>query len=180
MKRRTFLQTPLYLTPMALQVPIRDRDPKPVKVRPGEDRFGQHSFKAEAAVIDCKVSAQDTNGALSVFDVVRTQKGGPPLHVHRLQDEWFYIVEGRYAFRVGDETFELSAGGSLFAPRGIPHTFAKIGDVPAKMILVYQPAGRIEDYFRAVTKFSGRPTQEEERQLFKAHDMEVVGPPLTV
>ena len=131
-------------------------------------------------MIDCKVSAKDTNGALSVFEAVRMAKGGPPLHIHPLQDERFYIVEGRYAFRVGDETFELQAGESLFAPRGIPHGFAKVADGPGRMILTYQPAGLIEDYFRAVTKFATRPTPEEERQLFKAHDMAVVGPPLDV
>jgi mannose-6-phosphate isomerase-like protein (cupin superfamily) len=182
MQRRAFLQLPALALPLASDSPAPDqaRASSGVKVASGEDRFGQHSFKVEAATIDCKVSAKDTGGDMCVFEATRTGRGGPPLHVHQHQDEWFYIVEGEYALRVGEQTYLLRAGDSVFAPRGIPHTFAKVNEGAAKMILVYQPAGSMEDYFREVTRFTRPPTEAEMERLFKTHDMEVVGPPLAV
>lgn len=180
MKRRTFLQTSAMAAPLFFQARLQadDRPKRAIKVAAGEDRFGRHSFKMSAATIDCKVSAKDTGEDLCVFEAVRNERGGPPLHVHQNQDEWFYIVEGEYAFRVGDETFRLSAGDALFAPRKVPHTFAKVSEGRGKMILVYQPAGTMEQYFREVSGFTRPPTDVEMRRLFAAHDMEVVGEPL--
>lgn len=102
------------------------------------------------------------------------------MHVHRDQDEWFYVMEGAYVLRVGEETFELGAGDALFAPRNVPHTFTKVSEGRARMILVYQPAGRMEAYFREVTAFTAPPTEAEMERLFREHDMEMVGPPLPV
>jgi hypothetical protein len=75
--------------------------------------------------------------------------------------------------RFGVPSFKVEA-----AQIDCPHTFAKISDGPARMLLVYQPAGTMEQYFRDVTRFAGPPTEEENRRLFEAHDMKVVGPPL--
>ncbi len=182
MKRRTFLQTPILAAPLSsvFQSQKKDRPKKAIIVKAGEDRFGEHSFKKGASTIDCKVSAKDTEGDLCVFDVVRTQKGGPQLHVHPNQDEWFYIIEGEYLIKVGDESFRVKAGDSLFAPRKIPHVFAKVSDGVGKIILVYQPAGLMEDYFRQISKFTNPPSEEEMRQLLKSCDMEMLGPPLPV
>ena len=91
-----------------------------------------------------------------------------------------FIMKGEYKIKVGEETFLCKAGDSFSAPRKVPHGFAKVNEGKAKMILVYQPAGSMEDYFHDVTKYSSPPTQEEMRLLFKKHDMEVVGPPLSL
>src|SRR5215470_11387979 len=40
--------------------------------------------------IDCKVSAQDTNGAMCVFEF--NCGSGGPRHLHYEQDEWIYII----------------------------------------------------------------------------------------
>ena len=41
-----------------------------------------------------------------------------PLHVHRNEDELFYVLEGEHVFRVGDEEYIVGPGGFVFAPRG--------------------------------------------------------------
>jgi len=62
---------------------------------------------------DCKVSSKDTGGDLCIYDTLRTTKGGPPLHYHRAQDEWFFIREGEFVFQVGANVFRLKAGDSV-------------------------------------------------------------------
>jgi mannose-6-phosphate isomerase-like protein (cupin superfamily) len=46
-----------------------------------------------------------------------------PLHLHRLDDEAWYVLEGTLRVRVGDQLVEASAGSGVFVPRGVPHTY---------------------------------------------------------
>jgi quercetin dioxygenase-like cupin family protein len=70
---------------------------------------------------------------------------GPTLHRHDF-DETFYVIEGELTFQLRDEVFRVKAGELAFAPRGVPHTFANLGDAPARFLIVCTPAG-FERYF---------------------------------
>jgi mannose-6-phosphate isomerase-like protein (cupin superfamily) len=56
-----------------------------------------------------------------IYDTLRQEKGGPALHVHYSQDEWFYVIKGEFIAKIGEEQLHLKAGDSAFAPRKIPH-----------------------------------------------------------
>jgi mannose-6-phosphate isomerase-like protein (cupin superfamily) len=155
------------------------RPGKGIKVDAGQDRYGK-PVKLGPNFNYCKVSAADTERDIAVFESVGNAKGGPPLHVHAAQDEIFCIMEGAYLFQVGDEQFEVKAGDTLFAPRGVPHAFTKLGDEPGKMLITYQPAGQMEDFFKKSGAYQQRPTPEEQARLFEEHGMKIVGPRLPV
>jgi quercetin dioxygenase-like cupin family protein len=70
---------------------------------------------------------------------------GPTLHRHDF-DETFYVIEGELTFQLRDEVFRVKACELAFAPRGVPHTFANLGDAPARFLIVCTPAG-FERYF---------------------------------
>lgn len=129
----------------------------------------------------CKVSARDTGGALCIYDTFREQKGGPALHVHHAQDEWFYVLRGEFVAKVGEEMFRLGPGDSAFAPRKIPHTFTMVSEGAGQMLVLFQPAGSMEDFFHAMAKF-GPDAPRSQAAAFKQtwidHGMEIVGPPL--
>jgi len=150
---------------------------KAVQVAAGNDRFGAEVLFVNGR-FDCKVSAKDTNGDLCIYDTLRTEKGGPPLHVHHAQDEWFFVREGEFIFQVGLDTFRLRAGDSLFAPRKVPHAFANVSDT-GKLMIAYQPAGTIEQFFNDGSLVKN-PTPAVMQDLFRAHAMEIVGPPIKV
>jgi mannose-6-phosphate isomerase-like protein (cupin superfamily) len=59
-------------------------------------------------LFDCKVSSKDTDGDLLIYDSIRHSKGGPPMHLHYNQDEWFYVIKGDFLVRVGEEKFTLT------------------------------------------------------------------------
>src|SRR5712692_10542409 len=61
------------------------------------------------------------------------------LHLHRSDDEAWIVLEGRLAFRVGDEERVLAAGDSLLVPRGTPHSYWNPGPEPAHYLLVMTP-----------------------------------------
>jgi DNA-binding transcriptional MerR regulator/quercetin dioxygenase-like cupin family protein len=154
----------------------------------GNDRFGQ-CVKLGGEPMDCKVSARDTDGALCVFEF--TGGGGGPRHLHYEKDEWIYILEGEYEFLIGGKRFRMGAGECVFIPRKVPHVWGCVSGKPGKIINVYQPAGKMEEFFRAVGKFKGLPTREQVlnknytdeqknalNQLFETHGMDLLGPPL--
>ena len=57
-----------------------------------------------------KVSTAETGGLFYSFEHREMAKGGPPRHVHHEQDEWFYVLKGRYVFEVGDELLVRGIG----------------------------------------------------------------------
>jgi mannose-6-phosphate isomerase-like protein (cupin superfamily) len=150
---------------------------KAVQVSAGDDRFGGELLFLNGR-FDCKVSARETNGDLCIYDTMRTEKGGPPLHIHHAQDEWFFVREGEFLFQIGEDRFQLKAGDSIFAPRKVPHAFANVSDT-GKLMIVYQPAGTIERFFLDASQLTG-PTPADMQQLFRANGMEIVGPPVKV
>src|SRR2546427_7115861 len=83
-------------------------------VAAGDDRFGEHIKLGgpEGEPIDCKVSGQDTDGAMCVFEF--NCNAGGPRHLHYDQDEWIYVIDGEFKFEVGEKRFRVGAGESVF------------------------------------------------------------------
>lgn len=145
----------------------------PFIVKAGDDRF-EAPVRFLNGRFDCKVSASDTDGALCVFDTYRFKSGGPPLHVHLEQDEWFLVLDGEFKFQVGDQMHHLAAGDSIFGPRRVPHAFRSLTET-GRLMITFQPAGTMEAFFAAEMV---DPLSEAFRDLSRRHGMEVVGPPL--
>lgn len=155
---------------------------KGFKVKANEARFGIH-FKMKGVtlnLLDLKISGADTDGQLAVFEQTGfTPHGGPPLHIHPFQDEWFYVMEGEYRFQVGTDHYELKAGDTIFLPRKVQHAFVQLTE-KGKMIVSYLPAGKMESFFKTTNDWITPPTQDEIVKVFADHDMTVVGPPLRI
>lgn len=66
---------------------------------------------------------------------------GSPYHVHHLEDEAFYVLEGEMAFICNGKWVKGGPGTYVFGPREIPHGFKVIGTAPARMLLMCSPAG---------------------------------------
>ena len=140
----------------------------------GQDRFGdKHSLGFSTILF--KMGSAETSGNLFMIEHKGLGHGGPPVHVHPNQEEWFYVMEGQVLFQVGETQHKLGPGESVLAPRGIPHGFAGIGEKPAHMLIAFSPAGRMEAFFRDVAVPNG-PKMDAE--TFARYDMKYVGPPL--
>lgn len=184
MKRKRFIATVLSLIPISLfprmKTMAKPTSIKGFKVNSGEARNGMHYEMKGVTLnkLDCKISSFDTNGALTVFEQNGfTPKGGPPLHLHHYQDEYFYIVEGAYLFQVGEEKYQMRPGDTIFLPRKVQHAFIQLTET-GKVIVSYTPAGRMEEFFKATDLWTAPPSNAEIERIFEDHDMKVVGPPL--
>jgi DNA-binding transcriptional MerR regulator len=157
-------------------------------VAAGQDRFDER-LRPGGEPVDCKLSAKDTDGAMCVFEVT----AGWPRHLHHEQDEWLYIIAGQVEFEVGEKRFRAGSGESVFIPRKVAHVWSPAGGEPARIINVYQPAGKVEEFFRQIGSFHALPTREQVisnsfsdeqvtamRQMFETFGMELLGPPLVI
>lgn len=144
-----------------------------LRVAANEDQFGEHRGLGVSA-ITFKVTPKNSD---DVFIIENTfhEKGGPARHLHYDQDEWFYAVEGEFLLEVGQEQFRLKPGDSALAPRKIPHVWAFTGRSRGRMLIAFMPAGKMEAFFREVTKANAMPPQDPE--LWRAHGMELLGSP---
>ena len=92
------------------------------------------------------VTGAETGGAYFVMEAVVPPGGGPPPHIHRNEDETFYVAAGECDFLLGDETITAGAGDFVNIPRGALHRFHNAGSAPARLILTFTPAN-IEHFF---------------------------------
>jgi quercetin dioxygenase-like cupin family protein len=187
MKRRNFLKLPLAAAAWGAMArytegkePDQERAGTGFRVGAQKDRYNEELL-VMGGQFDLKLSGRDTNGDLCIYDTIRLSKGGPALHRHHSQDEWFYVIRGEFIVQVGDDTFTLKPGDSAFAPRKVPHAFAKISDGEGRMLVRFQPAGSMEDFFLQMSKIGKEIPENQQtalKRLFEEHGMEVLGPPL--
>jgi mannose-6-phosphate isomerase-like protein (cupin superfamily) len=165
---------------VALAAPLLRRVGKGFFVAAGKDRSEAPLSLFEGDTFFAKIATNDTDGAIYMYESTRVKPGGPPLHVHYDQDEWWYILQGEFMIKVGDQVYNVKAGDSVFGPRKIPHCFAKSGEGEGKMLMLFNPAGKMEAFFTAMSKGDTKGmTPEQNAQFRKDHGFEVVGPPLT-
>ena len=119
----------------------------PIALRAGEGE----ALWVFGVLATVKASAETTGGRVAVIEHLAPQGAGSPLHVHRREDEWFYVIEGELAFWVGGTRIEAPAGSFVYGPRDIPHTFV-VTSAEARFLLVAEPGG-FESFMRSM----GRP-----------------------
>jgi quercetin dioxygenase-like cupin family protein len=119
---------------------------KPVIRMPGE---GKEVTLAGQPMIFL-VTGDDTRHT-SMFDWTLPAGFSTGLHVHRVQEETFYVLEGECEWQVGGQKVRARPGTYLFIPPGVPHNIANAGDRPARMIMTVSPPGH-EHYFEELVK----------------------------
>lgn len=104
--------------------------------------------------ITFKVRGPETHGDLLVLETVAAAGEGPPLHTHADEDEFLYVLDGRFQFRLEDDVSDAPAGTCMYIRRGVPHTWRNVSDAPARMLAVFTPAG-MEAFFERFAGHAG-------------------------
>ena len=121
---------------------------QPLVVRPGEGRGispigGDQTF--------WKATGSQTGGAFAMLEQSVPPGHGPRRHVHRREEESFYILDGDFGFEVGDAQFIAGAGSFVLGPRDVPHRFWNAGSAPGRFLLLISPAG-LEPFFEEFSR----------------------------
>ncbi len=79
--------------------------------------------------------------------------------------------------KAGEKILRLKMNDSLLVPRGMPHSFVKTSDGDARLIVMHQPAVKMEEFFRLVSQ---QPDQAESmKRLAAQYGFRIIGPPLS-
>ena len=125
-----------------------------------------------------RIHGRDTGGVVSAVESHDVPGGGPPPHIHSREDETFQVLDGEYEFKVDGQSFMAKKGTTIFAPRGIPHTYRYLGKVPGRLMCIITPAG-FEGFFDAVGALTSEQQQEIPRviAIAKQFGLEILPPP---
>jgi mannose-6-phosphate isomerase-like protein (cupin superfamily) len=123
-----------------------------------------------------------TGGTFGVIEQVIPPGFASPWHLHRDEDESFYVIEGTVTVMVADRSVTLSTGDFAFGPRGVPHGFRIEGTKPARLLLM-QSGGTFAEFVREVSQPAdaavSAPTEADLQKLVAAaqnYGLSILGP----
>jgi len=125
-----------------------------------------------------RIHGRDTNSTVAVVESYDLTGGGPPPHIHHREDETFQVLEGEYEWTVGEQTFVARKGATIFAPRGIAHTYRYLGQTPGRLMCVITPSG-FEEFFEEIDMLSPPQQQDISRviEIASKYSLEILPPP---
>lgn len=151
-----------------------------------EPGAGDHRFFLNH-LATVKVGAGESASGLSAVEFTAPRGFGPPLHLHREEDELLYVLDGEIRLDVGAESHVATAGTLASLPHGVPHVFQVLSE-RARFLTVTagrQGAPSFDRFVRAL----GSPTDPhdlpapvdidpgEVARVCAEHGIEVLGPP---
>jgi mannose-6-phosphate isomerase-like protein (cupin superfamily) len=147
----------------------------PFAVQPGE---GVALETPAGDTVTIKAATRQTNGSLTVLELLIGPKQGPALHTHLREDELWYVIEGDFRFKAGGVILRVSTGGMAFGPRGAPHAFQNIGDTPGRLLVITTPSGLERFFEEFAATLPGPASPETLAAVGHANWVEFSGPPL--
>lgn len=92
-----------------------------------------------------KAAREQTGGAFGLCEQWAPAGSTTPYHLHRNEDESFYVLEGKVTFVTEDRRIEGRPGSFVFLPRGVPHGL-RVGGTSSARYLVLTTPGGFEDF----------------------------------
>lgn len=144
------------------------------------------------AHVRVKQTAADTGGRFTLAEITCQPGGGVPPHLHHVEDEVFYVLEGTFEFALADvpgagapmRPVTAMPGSLIRVPKGTLHGFRNIGHTPGKLIDYHTPGG-FERFFEeagvpCLDADKGPPQGELDMakvaDCLRRHGMELPGP----
>jgi quercetin dioxygenase-like cupin family protein len=148
---------------------------QPVIIQPGEGK----EVNAFGDTVLFKIVGAQTGNGITIGLATVPPGGGPPLHLHRREDEIFISVSGDLEVNVLGEWKKAPPGSVVFLPRDVPHQFRNAGSTTSQHWVIATPSG-FESFFEkcsAVFAAGGPPDFERILAICAEHGAEIVGPP---
>jgi mannose-6-phosphate isomerase-like protein (cupin superfamily) len=111
-------------------------------LRPGEGLGGERRFFGRP--LRMLATGKETGEVSTLFEQRLDRSFSPPLHVHHIEDEAFYVLSGALEVACGDALWAADAGAFVFMPHSVPHSFRVVSDT-AVLLQLTHPSG-FEDF----------------------------------
>ena len=124
------------------------------------------SFEMNGIAFTFKVTSEMSNDQLGVYEIVLAPMAiGAKLHYHRFMDETFIVTKGVLTIQVGGEEQQAEPGAVVYAPRFTPHGFRNDTEEEVKLILLFNPSQKRENFFRGLFETLSEETIDPEKYL---------------
>lgn len=151
------------------------------------------SYKPASVQIDARVrfgpgggvyrivtTARESCGRHFAFVATEPPGGGPPLHTHATEDEYFLVLEGEITVYINGKIVVAKSGESAFVPRGAAHCFKNCSTREARVLVLFTP-GYIEGFFDYGIPVDGTIPSNEHlldrlAEMAPKYCLEVLGP----
>jgi mannose-6-phosphate isomerase-like protein (cupin superfamily) len=146
-----------------------------VTLEPGEGK----TIKVPGHPMTFKATKENTGGAYSLQEVT-VDGEGPPQHIHKAEEEAWYVLEGELNIKIGENIIKGTAGSFVLIPRGTVHTFWNAGPTPAKFLGILSPPGFEQFFVETIgdEEIDSVTFGERAMPVTEKYNLEVVGPPL--
>ena len=137
-------------------------------------------FGPGGGVYKIVATAAETGNTHFAFEAIEPPGGGPPLHTHAAEEEFFLVLEGEMTFYVGGRVIRATEGQTAFVPRGVPHCFKNCSRRESRVLVLFTP-GNIEGFFEYGNLPAGMPASDEVllarlNALAPEYGLQVLGP----
>lgn len=78
----------------------------------------QEALSVIGNTIKVITGGEQTNDTYSVFELTVPPNVGPGVHIDKAWDEWWFVMEGTFAFTMNGTQMELGTGGFAYGPKG--------------------------------------------------------------
>lgn len=83
-----------------------------------------------------------SDGRFAIVEHLILPRGlAAPMHMHTREDEYSFVLHGRWGFQLGVDVVYAGAGDLVYKPRDVWHTFWNATDEPARLLEIISPAG---------------------------------------
>ncbi len=139
------------------------------------DRDEPPAFWTVGLLARTKATGQQTGGTFVLFDEVCQPGYATFLHVHHLEDESFYVLEGNLVIHCGGIKVKAGPGTFVYGPRDIPHGFEVEGSVPARLLIWSTPSG-VENMLSEAGQLPPEADLERHTAIAARYGVELLGP----
>lgn len=139
------------------------------------------------ALMNFKALGSETGGQYWAVEGLADSRMAVPLHVHTIEDEIWYVLEGEVRFIIGDQDLRGGPGTFVYIPRGVAHSF-QVVSATARWFGFGTPAG-LDQWFFETGEPAGAltlppPGAPPDVQMIvdslRRYGTETVGPPPTL
>lgn len=141
-------------------------------------------------VFTWKTTAEQNDGGVDFGELTIAAGSMVPEHIHHGNDESYYILEGSFRFKVGDELADAGPGTAVHIPRGVSHAWKNTSNTPGRVTITFAPGG-MTGYFKELAPLLPElmanmadmskvapDTMRQASEIMKRYGYEMTGPPL--
>lgn len=147
------LITPIFVTGQTVEP-----RPRVIAADEGASSIGENGF-----ITLIKVGSVSTGASqLYVGSGIVPPGTETPMHLHEVDEEVLYVLEGEITLTLNDEVHTVGTGGTAFIPPGTWMKVENRSDAPAHVLGIL-PRGNVERCFRAIYPADGYYETEADR-----------------